>query len=166
MKTNLLKININDDAPISEIKRELNQIIDFLNTAPKQKAVKKTSLKRWPHASFVEADQALVKPGSQKNILMLKIDFTQEMSIDNAREELSDIMNFLKLKLARDMNIKEWNNALFIELDPATMNCKQCESCGHWTTNIEGDNPITKLPHGQSYKGHTYCDECLKKVKT
>lgn len=60
-------------------------------------------------------------------------------------------------------SILEWGQTATRILDPSTMNCGRCASCGAWTSDQEKENPINSLQVGATVDGKLLCDECLPK---
>jgi hypothetical protein len=56
-----------------------------------------------------------------------------------------------------------WESTERLVLDPITMNCGKCASCGCWASDREKDGVISQLQIAATVDGRLLCDECLPK---
>jgi hypothetical protein len=54
----------------------------------------------------------------------------------------------------------EWESTRSLYLDPETMNCEKCVSCGQWMTNESKPEPILGLARKDTKDLRGFCDEC------
>jgi hypothetical protein len=82
-------------------------------------------------------------------------DFNDLNKLENSLEKaVEDIESSFKVS---------WNSTETLILDPNTMNCGKCESCGCWVSDREKDGIIRQLVVGARVNGKLLCDECLPK---
>lgn len=55
----------------------------------------------------------------------------------------------------------EWESCSTVVLDPGSMNCGLCSTCGRWTTDREKRDPLLQLCNGATFEGKLLCDDCL-----
>lgn len=60
----------------------------------------------------------------------------------------------------------EWESCSTVVLDPGSMNCGQCSTCGRWTTDREKSDPLLQLCNGATFEGKLLCDDCLPEDHT
>ncbi len=56
-----------------------------------------------------------------------------------------------------------WTSTQRLVLNPETMNCGKCDSCGCWVSDREKDVVIRQLDVAARVDGKLLCDECLPK---
>jgi len=82
-------------------------------------------------------------------------EFNELDKLENRFEEALD-------KVESDFKVR-WESTQTLVLDPSTMNCGKCESCGGWVSDREKDGVISQLNIGACVDGRLLCDECLPK---
>ncbi|TCI21187.1 hypothetical protein EVJ33_03135 [Exiguobacterium sp. SL-10] len=55
----------------------------------------------------------------------------------------------------------EWESCSTVVLDPGSMNCGLCSTCGRWTKDREKRDPLLQLCNGATFEGKLLCDDCL-----
>lgn len=73
---------------------------------------------------------------------------------NNLQEAVEDVKSSFKVS---------WKSTETLILDPNTMNCGKCESCGCWVSDREKDGVVRQLDVAARFNGRLLCDECLPK---
>lgn len=159
MKTNLLKIDISENISPDQVRDEFNLIVDYLT--------KKKTAEKWNHAlcSTEKHIKQILTDHPPKMSLTMNIDFEDTTPADQAKNELQAMMKFLEVNLTNNDHFKEWDHALYIEIDPAIMKCTKCASCGQWINDEKADEPAKKLRKGHLFNDKIYCDACMDEIK-
>ena len=80
----------------------------------------------------------------------------------NDLDKLENKLTELAEKIDTQFKI-EWESTQTLVLDPTTVNCGKCESCGCWVSNREIEEPISQLNIAGKHNAQLLCDECLPK---
>ncbi|MCA9976384.1 MAG: hypothetical protein KC413_11560 [Anaerolineales bacterium] len=101
--------------------------------------------------------------------VLISVNFLAEIPDDVVDDPEFNELNKLENELADlaekiNSEIKlEWESIQTIVLNPNTMNCGKCESCGRWVSNREANDSIPQLNIAGMHEGKLLCDECLPK---
>ncbi len=101
-----------------------------------------------------------------KKSVLISVSFLVEISeqeLENDNGELFKLENQLSeahKNLDSALSV-DWESTQTLVLNPESMNCGICKSCGRWVTDRDSPKPLKQLCNGAIVKGKFLCDECL-----